>query len=279
MTKKSTNQPTIRWGVWGMCLSLSVAIGCAHHEAAPGSTTFEARRRLANELIARGDWQSAFSYVDELHRQQPGDAGVLVQRATIYRERGLLDEADTDLREAVRLSPALAAARAALGILGDMRRRPAEAEEQHRLAVKLEPENAVYLNNLGFSLFLHGKNAEAISYYEQAARLAPTSHRTRTNLGFAYAAKGDLRRAAREFEMGGTPVEAKINLGFAYERRGDLANAYDLYTDASRLDPKSGRARSNLVHVATVLGRPLPDRGADGAGAEPAEAIQKEASP
>ena len=80
----------------------------------------------------------------------------------------------------------------------------------------------------------------------------------RTNLGFAYAASGDLRDAAHEFEMGGTAAEAKNNLGFAYERRGDLKSAYDLYLEAARLDPKSTRAHSNLVHAAAVLGRDVP---------------------
>ena len=241
------------------------AAGCAHTttpnapvaEAAPANT-FEARRKLASELMARGDWQPAFAYVDELHRERPDDAGVLVLRAAIYREENLLDEAEADLKEAVRLAPEMASVRAALGILDDMQRRPVEAEQQLRLAVKLEPENAGYLNNLGFSLFLHGKAKEAIVYYERAARLAPTTRRTRTNLGFACAAQGDWHRAAREFEMGGTPVEATVNLGFAYEQHGDLSNAYDLYAEAARLDPKSKRARSNLVHVAELLGRPAP---------------------
>ena len=86
----------------------------------------------------------------------------------------------------------------------------------------------------------------------------PTSHRVRTNLGFAYAATGDLRDAAHEFEMGGTPAEAKNNLGFAYERRGDLKSAYDLYLESARLDPKSAHAHSNLVHAAEVLRRDVP---------------------
>jgi Flp pilus assembly protein TadD len=252
----------MRISIVGKCLLAGLAMGgtsgCAHRDSAAGQSTFETRRQLARELIVRGDWQPAFAYVDQLHREQPRDADVLVSRATIYRERGLLDEADTDLREAVQLAPQLASARAAWGIVSDMQRRPVDAEEQHRQAVKIEPGNPVYLNNLGFSLFLHGKVKEAISYYEQAARLGPTVHRTRTNLGFAYAARGDLRRAAREFEMGGTPVEAKINLGFAYERRGDMSNAYDLYVEATHLDPKSQRARLNLAHAAEVTGRPNP---------------------
>jgi len=245
-----------------MAMTLGLAVlgaACAHKQAAPVSSTYETRRQIARELVRQGDWQPAFSYVDQLHREQPDDADVLVMRATIYRERNLLDEAEADLREAVRLAPALASARAGLGLVADLRRQPQDAEENLRLAVKLEPRNAAYLNNLGFSLFLHGKVKESITYYEQSARLGPTVHRTRTNLGFAYAARGDLQRAAREFEMGGTPVEAKINLGFAYERRGDMANAYDMYAEAARLDPASTRARANLAHAAQVTGRPVPD--------------------
>jgi Flp pilus assembly protein TadD len=247
-----------RRAIRAVLLALGALSGCAHRDAGPGQSTFETRRQIAAELVARGDWQPAFAYVDQLHREQGDDPRVLVLRATIYRERALLSEAEADLREAVRLAPELASARAALGIVLDLQKRPADAEEQHRLAVKLEPRNPVTLNNLGFSLFLHGKVKDAISYYEQAARLSPTTRRTRTNLGFAYAARGDLQRAAREFEMGGTPAEAKINLGFAYERRGDMANAYDLYTEAARLDPHSQRARSNLAHAADVTGRAAP---------------------
>lgn len=242
-----------------LCLTaLSAAgAGCAHTKPIPVSSTYETRRQIARELVAQGDWQPAFAYLDQLHREKADDPETLVLRATIYRERQLLDEAEADLREAIRLAPGLPSARAGLGIVADMRRRPQEAEEHLRLAVKLDPRNAVYLNNLGFSLFLHGKIKEAISHYEQSARLAPTVQRTRTNLGFAYAARGDLHRAAREFEMGGTPVEAKINLGFAYERRGDMANAYALYAEAARLDPRSTRARANLAYAAEVTGHPL----------------------
>jgi Flp pilus assembly protein TadD len=258
-----------------------MAAGCAHGSGAPSGLaaqpdTFEARRKLTGELMARGDWQPAFAYVDQLHRERPGDAGVLVLRATIYREQNLLDEAEVDLREAARLAPELPSVRAGLGILFDMQRKPDKAEEQLRLAVKLDPENAVYLNNLGFSLFLHGKTKEAITYYERAARLAPATRRTRTNLGFACAAQGDWRRAAREFALGGTPVEAKVNLGFAYEQHGDLSNAYDLYVEATRMDPQSKRARTNLVHVAELLGRPAPAMPGEAA---PAPAVRDDGTP
>lgn len=262
-------------GALTLLLALAAG-GCATQSGGLTNDTYLARKKLTRELIARSDWQTAFAYADALHRERPKDAEVVLLRGIVYRERGLWSEAEFDLREAVRLDGGSAEAHAALGILYDVTLRANLSEAEHREAVKLAPGNAGFLNNLGFSLFLRGKTADAIKYYQQAARLDPTSRRVRTNLGFAYAATGDLRRAAHEFEMGGTAAEAKNNLGFAYERRGDLTHAYDLYLEAARLDPKSTRARSNLVHAAGALGRPVPVEAAPAAAPSTAEAAPAE---
>jgi len=241
--------------LWLLLVALAA---CASQEGTLKHDTFDARKKIARELVARSDWANAFAYADGMHRERPRDAEVLVLRGIVFRERGLNGDAEADLREALRLDDQSAEAHAALGILYDVSLRSAAAEPEHRRAVQLAPGNAGYLNNLGFSLFLRGKTQEAIGFYQQAARLDPTSARVRTNLGFAYAAAGDLRRAAKEFEMAGSAAEAKNNLGYAYERRGDIPRAYDLYLEAARLDPKSNRARSNLVHAAAALGREIP---------------------
>lgn len=238
--------------------SVAAILGCASQEGRLKTDTFVARKRLTGELIARQEWETAFAYADELHLEQPRDAEVLVLRGKIYREKGLSAEAEGDLLSAIQLDENLAEAHAALAIVYDVMTRTQDAERHHKQAVRLDPRNATYLNNLGFSLYLRGKNHEAIKVYSEAARLMPTNRRLRTNLGFAFAATGDFRRAAHEFEMGGAPAEAKNNLGFAYERKGDLKNAYELYAEAARLDPASVKARSNLVNAAQVLGRELP---------------------
>ena len=221
----------------------------------------QARISMARELTERGDWPGAFALLNEMHQARPFDPEVLTLRGIVYRERGLYADAETDLRAALKVAPGSPETHAALGILFDLQMRPG-AEEEHKEAVRLAPNNPVYLNNLGFSLFLREHFKQAISEYEKAARLAPLSHRVRTNMGFAYAAVGDLPSAAREFRMGGSEVDADNNLGFAYERRGDLANAYELYLQAVRIDPTAVRARSNLIHAAAVLGRPVPPEAA-----------------
>jgi Flp pilus assembly protein TadD len=242
------------------CAVLSSACATSGRRDSTVAAAYVARTKLADDLVSRGDWGRAFVMLDELHRDRPDDAHVLTMRGIVYRERGLFADAENDLRAAVKATPGSAPAHAALGILYDVQLRP-EAEVHHREAVRLEPNNPAYLNNLGFSLYLRQKFREAIAEYDQAARLAPLSRRVRTNLGFACAAMGDLRRAAREFQMGGSESEAKNNLGFAYERRGDMNNAYQLYLEAVRLDPAADHARRNLVHAAAMLGRPVPPEG------------------
>ena len=256
--------------------------GCGHSNGAQqhsSEAAYNARSRLAKELVSRGDWARAFAMLDDLHRDRPDDAEVLTLRGIVYRERGLFADGEADLKAALKVTPESADAHAALGILYDVQM-SADAEKEHREAVRLAPKNPAYLNNLGFSLYLRQHYKEAITVYESAARLAPLSPRVRTNLGFAYAATGDLRRAAREFQMGGTEADAKNNLGFAYERRGDMANAFDLYIEAVRLDPKAERARSNLVHAALVLGRPVPPEAIQAPAADaPEAAAPKTVSP
>jgi Flp pilus assembly protein TadD len=251
------SQVRLALGALWLCGALA-ACATSGSGGRPSSTPSDiARLSLARQLTERGDWGRAFELLDDIHRQHPDDPQVLTLRGIVYRERGLFADAEADLRAALRATPSSAEAHAALGILFDVQMRP-DAEREHREAVRLSPNSPAYLNNLGFSLFLRQHFKDAITEYEKAAQLAPLSRRVRTNMGFAYAALGDLPRASREFRMGGTEAEAKNNLGFAYERRGDMANAFDLYLESVRIDPSANRARSNLVHAAAVLGRPVP---------------------
>jgi Flp pilus assembly protein TadD len=243
-------------GAFLLCGALA-ACATSGSGGTPSTPSDVARLSLARQLTERGDWGRAFELLDDIHRQHPDDPQVLTLRGIVYRERGLFADAEADLRAALRARPNSAEAHAALGILFDVQMRP-DAEKEHREAVRLSPNSPAYLNNLGFSLFLRQHFKDAITEYEKAAQLAPLSRRVRTNMGFAYAALGDLPRASREFRMGGTEAEAKNNLGFAYERRGDMANAFDLYLESVRIDPSANRARSNLVHAAAELGRPVP---------------------
>jgi Flp pilus assembly protein TadD len=224
-----------------------LAWGCTAHEHE--GATERVRVSLARELAQRGDTERAFEIADEACRAAPRDGTARAVRGSLLAQRGLLDQAEADLKDAVRLAPDLPEAHAALGVVYERRNRPAEAEKEHRRAVQLAPHNARYLNNLGYALLVHGSAAEAVSVLERAAREDPMDRRIRNNLGYARARTSDFPRAAREFELGGTPAEARNNLGYAYELAGNMAQARVAYREALRLDPQLSAARTNLARV------------------------------
>ncbi len=220
-----------------------LAAGCAAHG------TVRVKVALAKSLAERGQKDAAFEAADAACREAPDDGTARAIRGALLTSRGLLDEAEADLKDAVRLESRLPEAHAALAVLHERRQRPDEAAAEHRRAAELAPRDARYANNLGYALLVHGKPAEALPVLRQAARLDPMSPRIRNNLGFTYARLSDYPRAAHEFALGGTPAEAQNNLGFAYERAGNLAQARAHCEEGLRLDPDLAAARQNLSRV------------------------------
>lgn len=233
--------------------------GCGHSRA--GSREGDvARVRLAvaTDRLSNGDLTAALRALDPLPEKGDERAAALTVRGTVLRHKGLLDEAEADLEEAVKLRPKSAPAHAALAVLHDVRGDSEKGAKHHAKAVELEPGNSGYLNDLALSLQVRGKTRDAISVYQRALRAAPDDRRIRNNFGFALARAGEFSRAAHQFALAGTPAQAKNNLGYAYELAGNLPQAFEQYREAVRLDPKLERARNNLRHVAALLDRKLP---------------------
>jgi Flp pilus assembly protein TadD len=257
-----------------LAVAFALSLSCAHGNGKRAHEMQSVRKELAQQLVKRGDWNGALELAVALYRQDPTDPEVLALRGVIFREQGLLREAEVELEEALRRRPDYAPAHAALGVLLDQAGRAERAAVHHQRAVALEPGNPAYLNNLAFSWFALGRLDEAIAHYGRALRIEPSNARIRNNLGYAYARSGDFALAAEQFSRAGTQTEAINNLGYAHELAGDLTRAFDLYLEATRLEPGSQRAKSNLDHLAKRLGRPLP--GAPGAHERPTTSMEVE---
>lgn len=228
----------------------AMLVGCASTRQARQSDVARVRMAVAQKLADEGDWAGALEAVQAACQAAPGDPEALTLRGIVLRERGLLDEAQTDLDEAVRLRPGSARAHSALAVVCERQHRPADAESHHRRALELEPHSARYLNNLGYHLLARGDARAAIPFLVQAVREDPTSARARNNLGFAYGRTRDFTRAAQQFALGGSAAEAQSNLGLSYELDGNWAQADSHYREALRLDPSFRRAHENLDRLA-----------------------------
>jgi Flp pilus assembly protein TadD len=236
------------------------ATACAGAQRS-GGRAHDLRLAVAEQLGAKGDWAGAYRAADALTREDPKDGAARLLRASALRHTGAVDEAGAALRDLLADEPRNAAAHAELAVLCERTRRSDEALAQHREALRLQPGSPRYLNNLGFALLLRGRAGEAVPLLEEALRADPADPRLRNNLGFALAATGDFSRASRQFQLAGTPADARNNLGVAYERAGNLLQAYDRYLEAVQIDASFETARGNLEHVGRELGRMLPGTG------------------
>jgi Flp pilus assembly protein TadD len=244
---------------WLLVLCTLSAPACAASRArAREADVARVRLAFATDRAQHRDWQAALNVLEPLPKGDEARAAALTLRGTIFRERGMLEEAEADLEDALRLRSDVAATHASLGVVYDLRNDLERGATHHAKAAELEPENGRYLNDLAFSLFIRGKHREAIPVYQRALRASPEDPRIRNNFGFALARAGEFSRATQQFALGGTPAQAKNNLGYAYEQAGNLTQAFERYLEAARLDPTLRQARENLRHVAQTLKREIP---------------------
>lgn len=116
------------------------------------------------------------------------------------RNLGRLDEAETSLREALRLKPDLADAHNGLGRVLDDLGRFEEAEASVRAALRVAPDDAFVHGTLGYILFHLGRANEAQASYRAALRLTPGSRELRVFLGLSLLLAGQLEEGWKEYE-------------------------------------------------------------------------------
>jgi tetratricopeptide (TPR) repeat protein len=142
-----------------------------------------ARAFLAELLEKRGDSVGA---LDELARAidaAPDDVVILCQRALLLTTKGRYDQAEADLRDAVRVDATSADVQLQLGVLFCKRARWREAIEPLRAAVASAPDRVAAHYYLGDAYNSIDELPSALSAYEAAAALDPTHHRALKAIG------------------------------------------------------------------------------------------------
>lgn len=143
------------------------------------------------------------------------------QRANLYYQRAHADlqlndtaTANTDLNEALKLSPKHLAAQMLLADLAAKTKSAAEAVAAYTNVVQAFPENPLVYNNRGMYLQSLGRTQEAIADFNKAISID------------------------NKF------VPAYINRGFAFLEQGDAVNAEAALTQALAVDPQQTGALS-----------------------------------
>ncbi|MHC1744736.1 MAG: FecR domain-containing protein [Syntrophobacteraceae bacterium] len=212
------------------------------------------------------------------------DTRFLTTRAALLLTVGRVEEASTDIREALRLDPANAHAYALEAIIAIARNRKDEAVELARKAMELQPESTAvllansYVQQAHFdmegavatlndavkhdpqSAFALARRAElqlsvgqlsrGFEDARRAVELDPGLSRAHLVMGFAHLFKIKIDKAKKSFRRAieldqGDPL-ARLGLGLARIRGGDLHGGRQEIEIAVVLDPDNALVRSYL---------------------------------
>src|SRR5437870_3532884 len=104
-------------------------------------THTDVRLRLARLLDRLEAWDAALVQPGETLRQSPDQADFLVLRGEVYAHLRRFDEAEADLRRALRLHPSHGPAHLELGRILCRKGLAAEAAAHFRLSVEFQPDD------------------------------------------------------------------------------------------------------------------------------------------
>jgi tetratricopeptide (TPR) repeat protein len=166
---------------------------------------------------------------------------------------GRLAEAETALREAIRLHPSLAEAHGDLGVALARLNRLEEAEAAFLLAVRLAPTRAVMYVNLATCLIQQNRPAEGESWARQAIQLDRTLAEAHRLLGCALEARGRMAPAEAAFreaiKQDPRLADAHFRLGQILVRQNHPRDAETEFREAVRLKPTHSAAWSALGNL------------------------------
>lgn len=170
-----------------------------------------------------------------------------------YAELGVLDKAETALREAVRIDATLVKGWADLGSVIERQGNAAEAEALYRRALELDPQYLPALVNLGAVLGKQGRRGEAMAAFAQARRLNPDNPVILNNLAAHYAQGNDLAAAEelyrRAVAINPRYLHARVNLGNLLERAGRYDAAVEELQATCAQFPRHAPAHAALALV------------------------------
>jgi len=149
------------------------------------------------------------------------------------------------------LAPRAVIVRNNLGLILAQRGRLDEAVDQYREALRVKPDYELAHRNLADALLRKGRTDEAIAHYIEALRINPNMAAAHFKLGNLLVGRGRLEEAIVHFRqtvrLNPTMPEAHNNLGAAILRQGKAEEAIEHFTEALRLKPDFEAARRNLT--------------------------------
>jgi tetratricopeptide (TPR) repeat protein len=205
-------------------------------------------------------WKDSEALWSEALTRAPRSSELHHHMGTAFAEAGKYDQANGELREALRIRPDYFDATYDLGVLLERRGETDAAVRCLREADRLRPNDPMVYLSLGGVLVGQGRLDEAASLYRQALRVRPSFANLHFNLGIVLLRQHKLDDAIDELnravELRPWYAEAYDILGGALVMKGRLKDAIIPYQQAVRLDPDDAPSRIDLGLTLARTGDP-----------------------
>ena len=253
---RNTNNPArpahrVRWGA-----KSTDEMGALWIEVIPRRS--EDAKQLEADQEARG-LRADIAGAETQARANPNDASAHNYLATKYLQGGRVDDAVTELEQAIRLDAADAEAHSNLGSILQAQGRLDDASRHIREAVRLKPNDDRVRFNLGNLLLASGRPDEAIGEFRRAVSINPDNAEAHFNLAMLVGPRHQLdeaiRHLTRVIDINPRNADAHRNLAVALSLQGRLDEAIAHDRAALRLQPDSAAVRQHLQALLDAVGR------------------------
>lgn len=221
---------------------------------------FRLHSSLGMAYAALGKHEEAAAAFGQALRLNPKSATAHLYLGNYFLQKGRLPEAIRSFQEVLRLAPNEAAAHNNLGVAFSRTGRLTEALAEFQRALALEPNSSEFRKNM--ELARSQPTEPPVAELERAVREQPMSAKAHFDLGSTYGNRGDLARAAREFQtaLQLDPSNPLIHyaLGLLHFQRGEAALARQAWERALNLDPSFTLAQERLAELRRAGGSGLP---------------------
>jgi type IV pilus assembly protein PilF len=189
-------------------------------------------------------------------------AAVRLQLAAGYYQKGQLEVALNEVKEATKLDPANASAFALLGLIYMDLQQNTQAEDNFRHALEISPNDPELNNDFGWFLCRTKRERDSLSYFDRAAsnRLYATPAMALENAGICLTQIGDNDRAEkylmRAFEADASSPVAKFQLSQLYLRSHHVDRAqfyYELLTKGLEPNAQTLWLGTKIAHAKSDL--------------------------
>lgn len=214
---------------------------------------FTLRENYAAFLQATGDVPAAIAQWRQVHELVPQDYLPFFQLGHMLHGPGQLVEAETDLRTALSLRPALTEGWTELGDVLAAEEKFPEALAAYEAARRQRPADARIVFRMAKVHAAMNNHAAAMDGYREAIKLDPANWEAHYELAGELDAAGQLAEARDQFgtaaKLNPDYSRAHFNYGVLLAKLGKLDDAQHEFEETLRLEPGNKEAAQDIAKI------------------------------